>query len=72
MNLPYPKGFNKDNCVCISAGLAFQTAIGYIFNDYPYGSFEVRFKDTEITCIASASLSGPSNGKQIRIVLMKV
>ena len=72
MNLPYPKGFNKDNCVCISAGLAFQTAIGYIFNDYPYGSFEVRFKDTEITCIASVTLSGPSNNKPIRIVLMKV
>ena len=74
LDLSYPSGFNKDNCVCIAAGLAFQNAIGYIFNDYPYGSFEVRFKTDRITCIVgdNGQVTGPTGAKPIRIVLMKV
>ena len=74
LDLSYPSGFNKDNCVCIAAGLAFQNAIGYIFNDYPYGSFEVRFKTDRITCIVgdNGQVTGPTGAKPVRIVLMKV
>lgn len=74
LDLSYPSGFNKDNCVCIAVGLAFQNAIGYIFNDYPYGSFEVRFKTDKITCLVgdNGQVTGPTGAKPIRIVLMKV
>ena len=74
LDLSYPSGFNKDNCVCIAVGLAFQNAIGYIFNDYPYGSFEVRFKTDKITCLVgdNGQVTGPTGAKPVRIVLMKV
>ena len=74
VDVNYPSGFNKDNCVCIAAGFAYQTAIGYIYDGYMDGGFEVRFKTDRMTCIAytAGQDAGPSGAKPIRIVLMKV
>lgn len=74
VDVNYPSGFNKDNCVCIAAGFAYQTAIGYIYDGYMDGGFEVRFKTDRMTCIAytAGQGAGPSGAKPIRIVLMKV
>lgn len=74
VDVNYPSGFNKDNCVCIAAGFAYQTAIGYIYDGYMDGGFEVRFKTDRMTCIAytGGQGAGPSGAKPIRIVLMKV
>ena len=74
VDVNYPSGFNKDNCVCIAAGFAYQTTIGYIYDGYMDGGFEVRFKTDRMTCIAytAGQGAGPSGAKPIRIVLMKV
>ena len=74
VDVNYPSGFNKDNCVCIAAGFAYQTTIGYIYDGYMDGGFEVRFKTDRMTCIAYTvgQGAGPSGAKPIRIVLMKV
>lgn len=72
VDINYPSGYNKDNCVVISAGInILGTGMDFLHSNSHY--VYVRLKTNNITLYCDKILNSGSNGsKPIKIVLMKI
>lgn len=71
-NINYPTGFNKDNCVVISAGIAITSVYDYYVGTSSI-SIGVRLAADNIKVTTTKIISsGPSSTKDVKVVLMKI
>lgn len=72
VSIAYPSGFNRNNTVIISVGVAFNSSTVIAYNSNGGALFAVAPIDNSITLNVSNTSGGPNGARSFKVVLMKV